>query len=75
MKHVAVSKPGHRTGEAHPNAKYTDGEVEEVRRLRVAGWGYKRITRATKMPMRTVRSILNGTRRAATVTALEVGNG
>ena len=32
MKHVAISETGHRIGEDHPNARYTDGEVEAVHR-------------------------------------------
>lgn len=65
MKHVAVSETGHRIGEDHPNARYTDGEVEAVHRLRAAGWGYKRIAGTMEMPRRTVRDILAFRRRAA----------
>ena len=67
MKHVAISETGHRIGEDHPNARYTDGEVEAVHRLRAAGWGYKRIAGTMEMPVRTVRSILSGERRGVTL--------
>lgn len=53
------SKPGLRYGENHPNAIYTDGEVENMRRLHDQGWGYKRISAKMEAPVRTVRDIVN----------------
>lgn len=63
QKTVAVNDRGLRIGEDHPNARYTNGEVEMVLRLRDDGLGYKRIARAVEMPVRTVRDIIKGRRR------------
>jgi hypothetical protein len=60
---VALNEAGRRIGEAHPQARYTDGEIEMVLKLRDEGMGYKRIARAVEMPIRTVRGICNGSRR------------
>lgn len=66
---VAVAETGHRIGEDHANARYTDGEVEQVRQLRETGFGYKRIARIMEMPVRTVRDLVNYKRRACTPAA------
>lgn len=63
MMSVAVNESGLRIGEDHPNARYTDSEVEMVFALRECGWGYKRIAKAVEMPVRTVRDFINGARR------------
>lgn len=63
VKTVAVNDRGLRIGEDHHNARYTDGEVEMVLRLRDDGFGYKRIAKALDMPKRTVRDICQGKRR------------
>jgi hypothetical protein len=52
-----------RVGENHHNAKYTDRTVEIVRRLREQGLGYRRLSAKMEMPIRTVRSILDYSRR------------
>lgn len=63
---VPVNERGLRIGEGHSNARYTDGEVEMVQRLRDEGYGYKRISRTLEMPKRTVRDICQGKRRCQT---------
>lgn len=60
---VAVNERGLRIGEDHPNAKYSDSEVEMVFRLRDDGLGYKRIAATCEMPVRTVRDFIAGRRR------------
>lgn len=63
QKLVAVNECGQRVGEDHPNARYTNAEIEMVLGLRDEGFGYKRIARMCDMPVRTVRDICNGRRR------------
>lgn len=62
-KLIAVNEYGIAIGEDHHNAKYSNGEIDMVLDLREQGWGYKRISKATDMPIRTVRDICNGKRR------------
>lgn len=51
-------------GETHPHAKYSDHEVELVRRLHeVHGLGYKKIAMKLEMPVATVQSICTYRRR------------
>jgi hypothetical protein len=52
-----------RVGENHHNAKYTDREVELVRKLHEEGLGYRRLSAKMDMPIRTIRSILDYSRR------------
>ena len=59
-KVVAVNERGHRIGEDHPKARYTDGEIAMVHYLRDLGWGYKRIAKAVEMPLRTIRDVCSG---------------
>jgi DNA-binding NarL/FixJ family response regulator len=61
-----ATKTGFRYGENHPNARYTDAEVENVRKLRDDGWGYKRIAAKMEMAVRTVRDYVNYTKRCRT---------
>ena len=65
-KRFAINERGLRIGEDHQNARYTNGEVDMVHQLRDNGWGYKRISQAVEMPLRTVRDICNGRRRCQT---------
>jgi len=51
---------GHRYGQDHPRAKYTDREVELVAELAREGMVSRRIAQAMDMPRRTVRDILSG---------------
>lgn len=63
QKTVAVNERGLRIGEDHPNARYTNGEIEMVLGLRDEGLGYKRISKMAEIPVRTVRDIIKGKRR------------
>ena len=69
QKLVAVNEQGKRVGEDHPNARYTNAEIEMVLSLRDEGFGYKRIAKMCDMPIRTVRTICNGQRRCQCPTA------
>lgn len=69
QKTVAVNERGYRVGEDHPNARYTNAEVEMVLELRDEGLGYKRIAKILEMPRATVRDICQGKRRCQTPTA------
>jgi hypothetical protein len=67
-KTVAVNECGRRIGEDHPNARYTNAEIEMVLTLRDDGFGYKRIAKMCDMPVRTVRCIVAGQRRCQCAT-------
>ena len=54
---VPVTRAGRRIGEGHQNSKYTDHEVDLVRRLRDDGMPYRRIARKMDMPLSTVWAI------------------
>lgn len=54
---VPLTRDGRRIGEGHQNAKYTDREVDLVRRLRDGGMPYRRIARKMDMPLSTVWAI------------------
>lgn len=58
---------GDSIGEAHQNARYTDDEVEEARRLYADGYSLKAVSRIMDMPIRTVRGYIDGSRRAQSV--------
>lgn len=68
QKLVAVNERGMRIGEDHPNARYTDAEIDTLWSLRDEGYGYKRIALFMDMPVRTVRDIIKGKRRAYVAT-------
>lgn len=63
QKTVAVNDQGQRIGEDHHNARYTDGEIEMVLKLRDEGMGYATIAKLVEMPKSTVQYICNGSRR------------
>lgn len=63
QKTVAVNERGRRIGEDHHNARYTDGEIEQVLMLRSDGWSYRRIAQKLEMPKSTVRDVCSGRRR------------
>lgn len=63
---VAVNERGDRIGEDHPNAKYTNGEIDLVLALREAGGSYGEIAAKMEMPKSTVRDICKGNRRCQT---------
>ena len=54
---VPLNRAGRRIGEGHQNARYTDHEVDLVRRLRDGGMPYRRIARKMDMPLSTVWAI------------------
>lgn len=54
---------GRRTGEEHPNAILTDGEVELMRQLREDGMTWDRLVEKFEVPKRTVRDICSYRRR------------
>lgn len=64
---VAVNDQGRRIGEDHPNAKYLDDDVERVRAFRSEGYTWARIAEMMDMPVRTVRSYVDGSRRSQSV--------
>jgi hypothetical protein len=63
---VAVNERGLRIGEDHPNARYTDKEIETVLSLRNDGLSYGGIACLLEMPKSTVASICKGGRRCQT---------
>lgn len=63
QKTVAVNEAGLRIGEDHPNARYTNGEIEMVLTLRDDDKSYGEIARPVQMPKSTVRDICTGRRR------------
>ena len=48
----------------HPNQKYSDAEIELVRKLYGPGMGYKRLAKKMEMPVATVQSICTYRRRS-----------
>ena len=60
---VAVNERGHRIGESHHNARYSDHEIELVWRMRAQGLSYGKLAALLEMPKSTVASILRGYRR------------
>lgn len=63
---VAVNERGSPIGEDHHNARYTNGEIEMVLKLRDEGAGYGTIAKLVEMPKSTVQSICNARRRCQT---------
>lgn len=64
---VRVDDRGYTIGEDHHGARYTDRDVEMVKELRDEGWSLKDISLKMDMPMRTIRSYIDGTRRGESV--------
>jgi hypothetical protein len=58
---VAVNEHGHRIGESHHNARYSDHEIELVWRMRGEGLSYSKLAELLEMPKSTIASILRGT--------------
>ena len=64
MQMIAVNETGHRNGEHHQCAKYSNAQVDHVLYLRDArGRSYGEIVKLTGMPKSTVRDICRGDRR------------
>lgn len=71
MKYLGLNAEGHRCGETHWRAKFSEDEVEAVLFLRAAGLSYGQIAAKWDEPGRrmsksTARDICSGRRRAAT---------
>lgn len=60
---VSLGESGRPVGESAPNAKYTDSEIDLVFLLREQGYFYREISEMLDMPVRTIRTVLDGTRR------------
>lgn len=69
-----VNDAGRAIGEDHVRAKYLDKDVETARRLRQEGYTWTEIARMMDMPIRTVRSYVNGERRSQSVADFKVVN-
>ena len=61
---VAIGECGRPIGESAPNAKYTDAEIDMVFELRKQGYYYHEISKMMDMPVRTIRTVLDGSRRS-----------
>lgn len=64
---ATVNDDGRIIGEDHPNARYTNEDVEHVQVLRAEGYTYDQIAKIMDMPVRTVRGYLGGSRRCQSV--------
>lgn len=69
---VQVNDAGRAIGEDHAWAKYLDSDVEHARQLRAEGYTWYEISRMLDMPVRTVRSYVDGNRRAQSVAGWKV---
>lgn len=61
---VSMSDKSARVGESSPHAKYTDVELIHCFDLRLAGLSLREISRKMDIPVRTLRDIFSGNRRA-----------
>lgn len=61
---VSLSDKSARVGESSPHAKYTDVELIHCFDLRLAGLSLREISRKMDIPVRTLRDIFSGKRRA-----------
>lgn len=61
---VSIGDSGRPVGESAPNAKYTDAEIDMVFELRNQGYFYREISEMMDMPIRTIRTVLDGSRRS-----------
>ena len=69
---VAVNELGRAVGEDHANAKYLEQDVEAAKRLRAEGYTWARIAEMLDMPVRTVRSYVDGSRRSQSIADFKV---
>ena len=65
-KTIAVSSAGRVLGEDSPRARWTDAEVNELRRQVEAGEDLKAVAAALGMPFETARDVVRYRRRATT---------
>lgn len=61
---IGLSDCNVRVGESSPNAKYTNHEIELCLNMRIDGISLKEISRKMEIPVRTLRDIFSGKRRA-----------
>lgn len=61
---VSLSDKSARVGESSPHAEYTDVELIHCFDLRLAGLSLREISRKMDIPVRTLRDIFSGNRRA-----------
>lgn len=61
---VSLSDRSARVGESSPHAKHTDVELIHCFDLRLAGLSLREISRKMDIPVRTLRDIFSGNRRA-----------
>jgi hypothetical protein len=67
---IAVNESGHRIGESHQLAKYSNAQVEYILYLRdTRGRSYGEIVKMTGMPKSTVRDICTGEKRSQSIYA------
>ncbi|MER1940493.1 hypothetical protein ABS755_07265 [Castellaniella sp. FW104-16D08] len=71
-KLVALNENGRRIGEDHPNARYTNHEIDLVLTLRDQGASYGEIARKMDMPKATVQAICNGRSRSWSLRGVSV---
>lgn len=69
---VAVNDLGRAVGEDHANAKYLEQDVEAAKSLRAEGYTWARIAEMLDMPVRTVRSYVDGSRRSQSIADFKV---
>jgi hypothetical protein len=68
-----VDERGLRIGEAHPNAKLSDAEVDQIRDLHeIAKWDYSALSVAYCAPYITIQKICTYQRRASTIARWKV---
>lgn len=69
---IAVNDSGRAIGEDHASAKYLDADVQHARQLRAEGYTWRKISEMMDMPVRTVRSYVDGSRRSQSVADFKV---
>lgn len=61
-----TGEKGRRCGESHPNARYSDAEIELMRTMREElGYGYRRLARIWECSRGYMRDVLTYRRRCA----------
>ena len=64
---ATVADNGAVIGEDHWNAKYLDSDIEHAIELRQEGYTFREISLMLDMPIRTIRSYVDGSRRCQSV--------
>lgn len=60
-----TGEKGRRCGESHPNARYSDHEIETMRVMHEElGYGYRRLARIWECSRGYIRYVIKGNRRA-----------